>query len=183
MISLAACSSIKSISQPDDKSADGLIYFLPKKDLLVTVIVDDKGLKTVSLGATPAYPDMQKQFVLKYGRNFFGKNTLDVKVKDGLLDTAKSTTVSNATEAFKGLAASAGQIKGTLESVSSVDDNCLAKGTHTFTYRIAEGRKFHSPESRSLRHRCTASHIKRLPKMDKLNSERSTSRKCALTTL
>lgn len=122
-ISLFACSSIKSIKIPplaaDKKpySFDGLTYFMPKKDFLVTITIKgedqngEKQISKVTLGTTASYPDLSEQYVLRYRKNLLGKNTLDVSINEaGLLTSTKSTTVSNVADVFKNLAAIAGTV-------------------------------------------------------------------------
>ena len=110
---LLGCSSIKSVQKPDSSNSDGLTYFLPKKDFLVTVAIKKEGSNTVldklALGTTPSYPDLSTQYVLKHGTNLFGKNTLDVGVNEkGLLSSTKSTTTSSVSDVFKNLASTIG---------------------------------------------------------------------------
>ncbi|NNL96302.1 MAG: hypothetical protein HKO64_11835, partial [Xanthomonadales bacterium] len=37
---LVSCSSVKSIREPDNAESDGLTYFMPKRDFLVTINVE-----------------------------------------------------------------------------------------------------------------------------------------------
>jgi len=143
-IALSACSSIKSIEIPDKAthSVDGLMYFMPKKNFLVTITIikenNEKKISKVVLGTTASYPDLSKQYVLRYGGNVFGKNTLDVRVNEaGLLTSTKSTTISNVTDVFKNLAATAGML-GTLglkiEKPGVVSAPCETVGDHSFVF-------------------------------------------------
>ncbi|WFS20183.1 hypothetical protein P9K38_07560 [Pseudomonas sp. 905_Psudmo1] len=131
---IASCSSISSIEKPS--KVEGLTYYMPKKDFVVTVVVKGGNIEDVSLGVTPAYADMSKQYVLSHRSSVFGKNTLDVSVTDkGLLATSKSTTVSSLSEAFKSLATSYGRLDKFL-AVDTVpaDKACAKDGEHIFTY-------------------------------------------------
>lgn len=136
---LSSCASIKSIEKPS--SADGLVYFLPNKDILITITVDkNSGVSGVDIGTTPAYPDTTTLYLLKHSRNAFGKNTLDVGVtQSGLLTSTKSITVSSVNEAFKNLAASAGSIKtfsmlDPLNPIKTGPSECK-EGRHTFIFK------------------------------------------------
>lgn len=140
---LSSCSSIKSIESPkvDSGNGDGLTYFMPKKDFLITITIKDKKVTEVALGTTAAYPDLSKQYVLRHDGNFFGKNTLDVGVnKTGLLSSTKSTTVSNVTDAFKNLATAAGELSSILTPMviapngENDDSKCTTDGEHTFIF-------------------------------------------------
>lgn len=136
VVCIASCSSIKSTENPKANDVDGLTYYMPKKDFVVTVNVDSNKVKKVSFGTTPAYPDLSKQYVLNHGSNFLGKNTLDVAVTEkGLLTSSKSTTVSNVTDAFKNLATTYGQIRTfSLVGTPPPAGGCSTDGDHIFTY-------------------------------------------------
>ena len=75
------------------------------------------------------------------GGNIFGKNTLDVRVNEaGLLTSTKSTTISNVTDVFKNLAATAG-MPGALglkiEKPGVVSAPCETVGDHSFVFEPA----------------------------------------------
>ncbi|GGO86267.1 hypothetical protein GCM10011348_36730 [Marinobacterium nitratireducens] len=133
---VTSCSSIKSIEDPKAEDVDGLTYYMPKKDFVVTVNVESNKITRVSFGTTPAYPDLSKQYVLNHGSNLLGKNTLDVAVNEkGLLTSSKSTTVSNVTDAFKNLATTYGQLRTySLVGQPAPAGNCTTDGEHIFTY-------------------------------------------------
>lgn len=107
LLCMTACSSINTIKNPDPDSADGLTYFMPKKDFIVTVTVDDKGKQSIVFGTTGAYPDLSNQYVLHYSRNLLGKNELDVQVTtSGLLtDKALSKTTNQLSEFLRAIGA------------------------------------------------------------------------------
>lgn len=137
MLGLGACSSIKTVENPPQAHEDGLTYFMPNKDFLVTITIKDNKVDKVVLGSTASYPDLSKQYLLRHGGNVFGKNTLDVGVSEsGLLTSTKSTTQSNVTDAFKNLATSFGQTKalGFEEKLGS-GAACITDGDHTFVYK------------------------------------------------
>ena len=137
IIALSACSSIKSIENPDKgtDSVEGLTYFMPKKDFLVTITIKEKNITNVELGTTSSYPDLSKQYVLRHGGNVFGKNTLDVGINEnGLLTSTKSTTVSNVTDVFKNLATTVGQFARTKAEPKQEVKDC-ADGVHSFVYK------------------------------------------------
>lgn len=135
---LSACASLNSVENPEKAAADGLSYFMPKRDFRVTVTLRGGDVSAVTLGTTPAYPDLSKQYVLRYAGNAFGKNTLDIGITEsGLLTSAKSTTTSQVAEAFKNLATSAGGFSGF--GVRNTDDperegECSTDGEHSFIY-------------------------------------------------
>lgn len=136
---LASCSSINTMVSPSANDADGLTYFMPKKDFLVTVTIKDKKAEKVVLGTTVSYPDLSKQYVLRHGGNAFGKNTLDVGISEsGLLTSTKSTTQSSVTDAFKNLATSLGQIEQLgFEKTLDSAEACTTNGDHTFVFKAS----------------------------------------------
>jgi len=116
-------------------SKDGLTYYMPKKDFLVKVSIKDNKIEKVDLSTSTAYADVSKQYLLHHGNNFFGKNTLDVGIAvSGLLSSAKSTTQSNVTEAFKGLATTIGQRKIFGLDAMTDTDVCTINGDHIFLF-------------------------------------------------
>ena len=122
-----SCSSIESISHPKQESLDGLVYYMPKKDFLVTLTLDDKSKVTnIEISETVAYADISKRYVLRHKNNLLGKNELKVGVStSGLIQSATSTTTSQVNEALVNLVDSVGQIRGL-----SVAATCSA-GTHS----------------------------------------------------
>ena len=136
--SLTACSSINSIRNPAVKHADGLTYFMPKKDIKVTVSIKG-GVRTVSVGTSEPYPDLSEQYVIKYSRNLFGKNELQVGVNtQGLLQgNAKSKTTSQVSDIFKAVGTSVGTV-GPMKAPSG-DTVCKADGEYVFMMHAADG--------------------------------------------
>jgi hypothetical protein len=138
-IALSACSSIKSIESPNQgtETVDGLTYFMPKKDFLVMITTTGGLVTKVVLGTTPSYPDLSKQYVLRYTRNWIGKNTLDVGVNEaGLLTSTNSTTVSNVADLFKALATTAGYVGALgLRTAGIEGAPCAANGDHSFVFK------------------------------------------------
>jgi len=139
MIVLSGCSSINSIENPDQKEMDGLIYFMPKKDFQITVSVKDSK-KSITVKTTKAYPDLSKQYVLKYRKNLVGKNTLKIGINEqGLLTSAHSATESQVTGILKNLAAGYGQISTASRSKDIRAEKkgklCSSDGIYTFIYK------------------------------------------------
>jgi hypothetical protein len=112
---LAGCSSVTSIRQERAGSEDGLAYYMPKRDFLVTLTVSSEGKVTdASFAATDNYPDLSQPYMLTYSRNLVGKNSLDVSINEqGLLTTTTSITTSGMSDILKGLATTAGTLAGT----------------------------------------------------------------------
>ena len=146
-----ACSSVKSVETPAGKKADGLIYFMPKKDIVVSMDAKDGVIGSITIDTTDAYPDIDKQYVMRHGGNVFGKNTLDVAVNSkGLLTSANSKTVSGVTEALKNLSASAARARqGVLDTGGGdgreIEHECDEERTYSFVF---EAEHMASPETK-----------------------------------
>jgi len=136
LVLISACSSVNSVKSPTAGNSDGLIYFLPKKDFLVVIKRADGKISDVELSTTPAYPDLTQPYALKFSKNYFGKNKIDIGINDsGLLTAAKSTTESSITEALKNLVTSAAQVDR-LRMRSSLGETttCNQDRDYTFVY-------------------------------------------------
>ena len=137
-VGLAGCSSINSIEQPKPSYTEGLNYYMPKKDVLITIIVDDKKKVTsLVIGTTASYPDTSKRYVLNHKVNAFADSTTKVSLStSGLLTTAKSTTTSKATDVFKALVSTATTVDVFTNNLALADPKepteCIQKGSHSF---------------------------------------------------
>lgn len=137
---LMGCSSVNSIRRPTISNSEGLVYYMPQKDFLVTVVKAQGKITSVSLSTTAAYPDMSMRYVLNHSGNLLGKNTLNVTVDvNGLLKSSKSTTVSGVTDALKGIGESFGTLHGLRAGAKNLEkpDTC-GDGTHTFVYKSSD---------------------------------------------
>jgi hypothetical protein len=123
----AGCASVVSVPNPND--AEGLTYYLPKKDFLVSLKVTATD-RTLSVETTPAYPDDKHRYVIHFGRNLAGKNELDIGVTpSGLLTSAKSTTTSSFSDVLKGLGGLAAAMSVT--RAAAAPGPCTAQGTYS----------------------------------------------------
>jgi len=144
-VTITSCASILSTESPTSSAQNGLVYFMPKKDFLITVTKIGGKFESIVIGTTAAYPDLSTQYVLKHGANVFGKDVADVGVnQNGLLTSAKSTTESGVKDALEGVAKSAADIHGlfSLTRLSKPEDNtvnnssgCSEDRTYTFIYK------------------------------------------------
>jgi hypothetical protein len=133
---LASCAAIQSVVAPT--KVDGLAYYMPMKDIAITVTPGDAAKREppkVAIAVTKAYPDRSKPYALRFGSNAFGTNTLDVVVTEqGLLSSAKSTTTSTVQDALKGLASAAGMASVfALERSEGETAPCVG-GDHVFLF-------------------------------------------------
>lgn len=116
-IVITSCASYTSTyNAKGAKKLDGVAYFMPKRDFFVTLKVaqskDKKStVRTIDIVEGVNYADQSEEYILQYRRNLLGKNELDLSVTEqGLLQSSKAITTSAATQAFKNLASSLGQL-------------------------------------------------------------------------
>jgi hypothetical protein len=135
---LAGCSSYSSSHvHPDDSNA-GLVYFLPKKDVVVTLTVASGQLTGVTLNETTAYPDRSAAFVLNHEANGLAKNVTNFEIKNGLLTSSTGTLTSGVSDALKNLASSRAALTGDrIANQSRENGACNGDGNHTFRLQSA----------------------------------------------
>jgi hypothetical protein len=92
----SGCAGIQSSKiDPTKPVPDGLVYFLPKRAVIVTLTVPKEGAPSVSVEPSAAYADTSKAYVVSLHRNQAGTNKLAVEVNEnGLLQSASSDTTS-----------------------------------------------------------------------------------------
>ncbi len=136
---LSACSTTTSTAVRMN-GVDGLTYYMPKKDFIVTVTMAGEGtelhVSDVVLEATSAYADRSQQYVLQHNLNLLSDSKLDVTVDpSGLLKTTNSTTTTQVQATLEGIAASAGY--GSFApnpDDRSLTDNCTKAGVYVFLF-------------------------------------------------
>ncbi len=138
---LQGCAALTSSPSQDGELGEGLTYYLPKKDIQLTVVVTGGAISTVSLATTPAYPDLRQAFVLRSGLNALGKtvNTIGVGA-NGLLKSTKATVTSGVSEAAGSLAGIAGSVQAGRVSINTTSGAC-GNGTHVFLYAVTEDKE------------------------------------------
>jgi hypothetical protein len=149
---LASCAAIQSVVAPT--KVDGLAYYMPMKDIVITVTPGDAAKPPAAQAAAPSgtppakpvppkiaiavtksYPDRSKPYALRFGTNAFGTHTLDVVVTEqGLLSSAKSTTTSTVQDALKGLASAAGMASVFAMERSEGETAPCAAGDNVFVF-------------------------------------------------
>lgn len=134
-LSITSCSSIKSVEMPLQSQMGGLNYYMPKKDLVIKVKVENASISQVTFEESLAYPDLSKPYMLKYATNAIGKNTLHVRItKEGLLTSVSSTTISNLPDIFGSLGTNIGNVKAYSNKIR--DEKCIIDGDYVFIYQI-----------------------------------------------
>lgn len=135
-IFLSACANTTS-TLVKDEGVDGLTYFMPKKDFIVTITMtepDDQGsnkVSNVAFSTSTAYADRSTQYVLQHGANWLNDNKLAVTVSEaGLLKTSTSTSKTKVTEVFEGIATTAGY-----GSLMLAAPSCNKAGDYVFIFQ------------------------------------------------
>lgn len=116
---------------------DGISYFMPRRDIVVTLVVEG-GERKISVEPGGVYADQSAEYVLRYHRNMVGKNDLKLTVTNqGLLQTSAAVTTSSLTDALKNLA-SAVAWTGPLPMMAPAPPAlpCAADGTYTYNIPI-----------------------------------------------
>lgn len=141
-LSLAGCSSMLSVPVTATSAAtagDGLVYYLPRRDVLITFTVAEKGQRpTVEIAASASYADPNEVYVLRYQRNAIGENAIDIGINtSGLLNNAAKSTSSNQlsqiAEAFSALKAA----RAATALPANLDD-CLDVGVHRYSVDLTK---------------------------------------------
>lgn len=140
------CTSISST--PTSAPTDGLVYYLPKKNVVITVVKSkpDSGTKvvttTVSIAPTAAFPDLSQSYALNFNRNLIGKNAIKVGITStGLLTSSKSTTTPGISDVLKNLAESVAMLSGPGMAAQPAPLPQCGEGTHTFIYTVDQETK------------------------------------------
>lgn len=119
----AGCTSMQSsVATSGQPAQDGLAYFLPRRPILVKVVVSDDGKKrTPSVDAGDNEPDTGREFVLSYLSNLLGKNAVNLMVSPaGLLTSTKASVESQVSDAAKALGTLAGKVTGIAAAAAPV---------------------------------------------------------------
>jgi hypothetical protein len=125
LIILSACSSLVSVKNPKAEESDGLIYYLPKKDIVITFNVREENdesketakkaknknvkqqresqvkvkrqvVSVANVDVTPAYPDGTEYYVLKHRTNLLGDNKTDIGINEkGLLSASTKAIMTS----------------------------------------------------------------------------------------
>lgn len=83
----------------------GVLYWLPKRTIKVTVTIAKQQADKVEASPGAAYPDFSRAFLLKQGANLLAEQKLKVVVNErGLLQSAAASSQPKIQEALQGLA-------------------------------------------------------------------------------
>lgn len=145
MSMLGGCAAVYSTAAPPAGS-DGLLYYMPKRDILVTVTNSSGKITSITATASPSYADRTKSYLLDYQPHLLAKNKMDIEVSEaGLLTSSKANQTGDAVTALGGLGTLAGYLRASSgATVQDVADGgvragdapslCKQDGTHTFLF-------------------------------------------------
>lgn len=144
----AGCSSVTSLAKPSPGvnggagAGEGLVYFLPRRDILITVTRDATKYTDLAVDVTPPFADRRSPFLLQYQRNHIGENKLTVGVSPGgLLTVLTSQTTPKLQTALETAAATFGEISSLaanaqIRQVGEPSDKCDTEGVYTYVYPL-----------------------------------------------
>lgn len=121
---LVGCAPIVSKPLSATATDEGLIYYMPKRDVVVTLTTNIASkLPTVSVSASTPYADVSKRFVLMVEGTPTGKRSTDVMVtSNGLLTSSSAKIESEVGEIVANIATTAGSTPSL--ATTQTTDNC-----------------------------------------------------------
>lgn len=137
-VSLMACSNTKS-TLVGSSAVDGVTYFMPNKDFIVTITVSDvpggnTEVSNVTFAESLPYADRSRRYVLEHGSNILNDNKLIVTVNErGLLKTATSESKTRVADVLVGIAESAAQAG---VAAANAADGCSKAGDYVFIFKV-----------------------------------------------
>lgn len=137
-----ACTGCATYTSDVARSAhldEGLVYYLPRKDVVVTVTVSADATSTsVGIDASAAYADRSRAFLLRYQRSPIAKNVMDIGVTaGGLLSSASATSTVQLDQALASIANLAGMSGARGFAMTPAPaEKCALPGTYVFSYPL-----------------------------------------------
>ena len=141
---LCACSSIEThkltaeASKSHPESQRGLVYYLPRKDVVVTVTIENGKVKTLDATASAVYADTEAPYVLQFGGNAVAQNTLHITTdENGVLSTAQTSSepqIEAALAVYAGLKVPAAAVPQAVAPAAKAQCN---SGTYAIAYDVA----------------------------------------------
>ena len=122
---VSGCAALSSTELSTPNEPKGVVYYMPKRDFLVTLeIGDDGSTSKATIGQTAVYPDISRPYLLQHRILPLAKNETEITVVNGLLTASKSTMTSSVLDAAKALAGAAGTRNAALSKNGEVDGPC-----------------------------------------------------------
>lgn len=146
---LAGCASLSSepVSPDGGDGKEGLVYHLPRRDIVVTVIVDANGAATdIAIDAGAAYADPAQAYLLRLNRSAIGNSKVDIGISaDGLLTKADASTTPRLLEALQFVAEEAAKLKSQRAPANAGANPCANAGSHRFRLPLLSHREEKNP--------------------------------------
>jgi hypothetical protein len=140
VLALTSCAPVYSRYQPsqneysDSANQGGLVYYLPKKNIIVTLVFEkDVKVPKASVALTEAFPDLSQRFVAYSSRSWIGDDNVTIKTTStGLLTSTNADFVSQVPEIFNELARLAGyaSVAKTEDRKGAPEPTCEGPGTY-----------------------------------------------------
>lgn len=134
-LSLVGCAGISTtVYELKDKTppADGIVYYMPRQPILVTVILDKDKNKTITVTSGRAEPDFSRRFVLSYKSSLIGTNHVILSVSSsGLLETSNSIVTSGVNQIAKNIAADIGAVTALGSPAPLLAQTCQPSQSYT----------------------------------------------------
>lgn len=146
---ISGCASVVSTISPKSTSG-GLLYYMPKRDILVTVTNASGKTTSITAVASTPYADRSKTYQLEYQPHMLAKNAMDLDVNEaGLLTSTNANQTGDTVAALAGLGTVAGYMRGSSLTIQSAPNpgamtmaapttNCTLDGNHTFLFPADE---------------------------------------------
>jgi hypothetical protein len=143
-VALSGCAGLTSrpLGQATAQPAEGIVYHLPRADIVITVTTTAEGggaaaVSAISIAAGGAYADLRTEYLLNVERNPLGESVIDIGVtNDGLLTTADAKSTPKLIEALAVVAEKAAAVSAASKIQDPAGNACLNAGTHTFLVPI-----------------------------------------------
>lgn len=128
LLFLEGCASITSAPISEGEAApDGLIYYMPKRPIKITISADDKGKYSYDAEEAKMEPDLNAAYVLSQSSNMSIDNKFSATVGiTGLLSSGNSTATNQSGVIAANIVTAAGSLNG-LSSAKSLMNTRIAR--------------------------------------------------------
>ncbi|MCB1997919.1 MAG: hypothetical protein H6933_08705 [Burkholderiaceae bacterium] len=138
-LALSGCAGLTSrpLGAASTRPAEGIVYHLPRADIVITVTVEGAGkdakVTETTIAAGGAYADLRTEYLLNVERNHIGETVIDIGVtQDGLLNSANATSTPKIIEALQFVAEKSAAIGAAAATPDQKKNTCRTEGSHTF---------------------------------------------------
>lgn len=134
-IALSGCASLASSPLQEAQGIEeGLVYYLPRRDVEIVVTVEDnRGITGVEIKRGPPYADLDHPHALTFEQSWIGESKVDIGISvDGLLSKSDASTTPKLIDA---LGNAVSQFAANSVGSASVG-TCVSPGKHTFVVPV-----------------------------------------------